>query len=65
MFKQAITIPLSSFVLQTLVHKSKPPEAPLEPEGNTQKIHRESPRLKAKRNSGKSITRLRESLPCL
>jgi AraC-like DNA-binding protein len=60
LFRETTTTTLSSFVLQTPLHKNKV----LTPakENSPKERLRESPRLKAKGNKDKSITRLAQDL---
>jgi hypothetical protein len=58
-FKQAATEPLSSFILQTLQHKSSEPKmkSPVQSKSDTQKSQRKSPRLQEKDSKSKSIVK--------
>jgi hypothetical protein len=58
LFKETTTQPLTGFVLQTPTHKAGAPSAAT----TTKEKPRESPRLKAKLASDKSITRLAQDL---
>jgi hypothetical protein len=59
LFKESTTQPLSSFVLQTPVHKALLPQPS---DHATQGKQRESPHLKAKKIKEKSITKLAQDL---
>jgi hypothetical protein len=61
MFKQTTTLPLSSFLLHT-PHKNTVSTVPPLPNDPSQTINRARPSLKAKKDSGKSITRSAQDL---
>jgi hypothetical protein len=62
LFKETTTQPLSAFVLHTPVHKTGGPQKDTASKAMSQQKPRESPRLKAKLNKDKSITKLAQDL---
>jgi hypothetical protein len=62
MFKQVTTKPLSWYVLQTLMHKSKMPTDQDNLEDQDKLEKRKSPRFQQKNTSGKAVTKLAQLL---